>query len=85
MKLQLIYRPNSDQVRVVEEFAHEFERIHAKNIELVSLDTREGALLAQTYDILQSPAILALRDDGQLVQLWAGESLPLMDEVAAYR
>jgi hypothetical protein len=27
---------------------------------------------------------MALRDDGQVLQLWEGERLPLMSEVAAY-
>lgn len=52
--------------------------------EVVNVDSREGGALASLYGAQQYPAILALRDDGQLLQSWEGDTLPLMDEVAAY-
>ena len=84
MKITILYRPVSEFARAVEEFAHDIE--HQQNVkpELVSLDTREGAHMAELYDITQYPAILALRDDGELLQSWTGAELPLMNEVAAY-
>lgn len=85
MKVLLLYRPNSEHARIVEEFVHEFERREAsRKIELVDVDSREGSATASLYDILQHPAILVTADDGQVIQMWAGPQLPLMDEVAAY-
>jgi len=85
MKLLILYRPDSEHSRAVDEFSHEFERNHAgKKVELMSLNTREGAALASLYDITRYPAILATTDDGQLLQNWQGDQLPLMNEVAAY-
>lgn len=56
----------------------------ARKVELVSLDTRDGASTASLYDVMQYPAILALTNDGQLVKEWEGDMLPLRNEVAYY-
>jgi len=69
---------------MVEEYVQDFERQRGQTIELISLDTVEGADMARLYGILQYPALLVIRDDGQLLKEWQGERLPLMDEVAGY-
>lgn len=85
MKVVILYRPESEHGRQVEEFAREFTRREpSRRIDLISLDTRDGAAMATLYDITQYPAILAMRDDGQLLQWWQGQQLPLMNELAAY-
>ena len=84
MKVVALYHPKSEFSRIVEDYSRDFERTKGKAIELVSLDTPEGAQMAKLYDIVQYPALLALRDDGQLLNKWEGEQLPLMNEVAGY-
>lgn len=85
MKVVVVYRPASEHGRSVEEFLHEFQRLHPSvKVETKDLETEEGARAAELYDIVAPPAILALRDDGSVLQLWSGENLPLMNEVAAY-
>ena len=84
MKVIALYRPNSEHARPIEEYARDFERQRGKAIELMSLDTRDGAEKANLYSIMQYPALVAVRDDGQLLRDWQGARLPLMDEVAAY-
>lgn len=84
MKVSILYHPHSEFSRKVEEYAHDFKRFNNKEIELLSLETREGADMARMYDIVRYPAIIATRDDGQLMKEWQGENLPLMREVAAY-
>jgi hypothetical protein len=85
MKVLLLYRPKSEHARTVEEFVREFERRDAsRKIEVVDIDSRDGTAMASLYDIMDQPAILVLADDGQLLQMWVGSQLPLMDEVAAY-
>ena len=84
MKITVIYHPESDHARLVEEFSHELNRRHGVSPELVSLETREGAAMASLYDVTQYPAVVAVRDNGQVAQTWIGENLPLMNEVAAY-
>ena len=84
MKAVILYRPNSEFARPVEEYAKDFEANRGKVIKLVSLDTVEGADIAKLYDIMQYPALVIIRGDGQLLKEWQGERLPLMDEVAGY-
>lgn len=84
MKALILYRPNSEFARPVEEYVRDFERTRNKTIKLVSLDTQEGSSQAKLYDIVQYPALLVVRDDGQIMKVWQGPQLPLMDEVAGY-
>lgn len=63
----------------------EFGRVYpGHKLELVDLNTRDGASKAEIYGIVQYPAVLALANDGQLLKEWQGEPLPLMSEVAYY-
>jgi hypothetical protein len=87
MKLLILYRPNSEHATRVETYVRDFEHQHdmgSKGIELVSVDTREGAATASLYDIWQFPAFLAIDVDGRILNIWQGDQLPLMDEVAGY-
>ena len=86
MKVLVIYRPNSEQARSVEEFIREFERRHDQGyrLEVISIDSRDGSATASLYDILQHPAILVLADNGSVQQSWVGDSLPRIADVVAY-
>lgn len=85
MKVAILYRPNSEHGRRVEEFIHDYKSRHAdKQLEVVNIDTRDGASMANLYGVVQYPAILVLQADGYAQKIWQGESLPLMDEVVAY-
>ncbi len=85
VKLLVLYRPNSDHASDVESFVRDFQRQHdlGNKLELMSMNTRDGVATASLYDIMSYPAILALSDDGTLLNSWIG-TLPLMDEVAGY-
>ena len=84
MKAVMLYQPNSEDSRNVEEYIRDFERTRGRSIELISLSTRDGAAIASLYDVVQYPGLLVIREDGQLVTFWQGEKLPLMNEVAGY-
>lgn len=86
MKLVILYRPNSEHARVVEDFMRDFERQAGSSArtEVLNLDTREGAATASLYDVVQYPGLLVTTDDGQMVRSWEGNMLPLMNEVASY-
>ena len=84
MKVVALYRQNSEHGRNVEEFIHEFSRRTSKEIEHIDIDSKEGSSAAELYDITEYPAILAIANDGSLQNMWIGEPLPLIDEVAAY-
>lgn len=85
MKALILYRQNSEYARRVEEFLYMFNRMHPeKKTEVLDLDTREGSTIAAMYDIMQYPAVIAVRDDGSPSNIWQGEQLPLMDELAGH-
>lgn len=85
MKVVILYKPNSEGSRVVEEFAREFSRRYEdRRLDLVSVDTRDGSATATLYDVMKWPTVLALADDGQIIHEWQGESMPLMNEVSYY-
>lgn len=85
MRIVVIYRPASEYGRQVDEFVHDYRASHGSGrVEVLDIDSRDGAAAASLYDVMTYPAILALRDDGQLLKSWEGGELPLMDEVAGY-
>jgi hypothetical protein len=86
MKIVVLYRPESEQARLTEGFIRDYQRQghNADTLQVLNIDSSEGQAAAGLYGVVQYPAILALRDDGQLQRSWEGDSLPLMDEVAAY-
>lgn len=84
MKVVILYRPNSEFARRAEEYAVNFERQRGKKIELISIDTKDGSDMARLYDVTRYPAVLATRDNGEMLALWQDDQLPLMNEVAAY-
>jgi hypothetical protein len=85
MKVLVLYRPNSEHARLIEEFVRDYQSRHQPDhLEVLNIDTREGSATATLYDIMQYPAILVLHTDGYVQKIWQGDSLPLMDEVSAY-
>lgn len=86
MKLLILYRPNSEHASDIESFVRDFQMRHdiGSRLQLVSVNTREGAATASLYDIMSYPSILAVADDGSVINMWQGQPLPLMDEVAGY-
>ncbi len=85
MRVLVLYRPNSEHARLIEEFIHDYQAQRPQDkLEVLSLNTREGSAMASLYDVLQYPSLLVLRDDGYVQKIWQGEQLPLLDEVAAY-
>lgn len=85
MKVVVIYRPNSEHARQVETFIQDYQHQHSSGrLEILDVDSRDGAAMATLYDIMQYPTILALANDGSVTKTWEGEMLPLMDELAYY-
>ena len=84
MKVLILYRPNSEHDTLVQRFVRDFMHRTSREVELVSLDTRDGAATASLYDVLQYPAVLVVENHGSVQQLWQGEQLPLIDEVSYF-
>lgn len=85
MRTVILYHPNSEQAALAEPFKHDYEARHyGFKIELVSLETIEGAAMARTYDIVRYPAILVINTDGSFQQLWQDQPWPPIEEVFSY-
>ncbi len=81
MRVQILYRPNSEHDSLIKDFIRTYHSKESKDIELLDVDSPKGDEIAKLYDIVQYPAILVLRNDGQLQKMWQGSDLPLADEV----
>ena len=84
MKAVILYHPKSAEARTVEDYAKDFKNRTNRVIEMVSLETREGAATASLYDIVRYPALMVLDQSGHLQMGWQGQELPLMDELTGY-
>lgn len=84
MIVKVIYRYESDHAREVLDYLRDFSRQTGRTIEEVDPDTPDGAHTCRTYDIVEYPTMIALSDDGVLLQLWRGRPLPTIDEVSYY-
>jgi len=85
MKTVIYSRDKRDYSRAVSEFVEMFSRKYpGHTIELKDPDSREASLRMSMLGVDRYPAIVVSRDDDAVVQLWQGEPLPLLDEVAAY-
>lgn len=81
-----MYRPVSEHGRIMEDYARDFTISNpSKTIDLVSLETKDGADKARAYDITSYPAVIVVNEDGSYQKHWEGsECPPLMQELASY-
>lgn len=84
MKVAVIYRSQSENERLVLDFERDYFHQTGRELTLYDINTREGADLAELYDVVRYPAVLAMSNDGALLQMWQGEILPLMSDVMYY-
>jgi len=87
MKVLVLYRPNSEFARQVEEFIHDLQTRHnvdERHLQVLDYDSREGAATASLYDVMTQPSVVVVGDDGGYVKSWDGGTLPLLDEVVGY-
>ena len=84
MKVIVLYHKQSDHIGLVEDFIRDYKRFKNKELQLISLETQEGADYANLYGIVQYPAFLAIANDGTMQRMWQGIPMPLMDELDFY-
>lgn len=84
MRTFIVFREESDHARPVLDYLRDFYRQTGKELETVDPDTRDGAALCRTYDIVEYPSVVALDQGGQLQNLWRGLPLPTISEVSYY-
>ena len=84
MRIVVVYKDTSDHGREVREYVDDFEKQTGLKIEVMDPDSGRNDFFLRAYDIVEYPTILAIADDGRLLQIWRGRPLPLFDEVAYY-
>ena len=80
----MIWREESDYARSVIEWLREFEHRTGRTIESFEPDSPEGESICRIYDIVEYPTIIALNDEGKMLQEWRGVMLPKIDDVSYY-
>lgn len=84
MRVVVVYKEQSEHARTVEEFLRFFEQVTGRKLETMEPETRDGIGFCTTYDIMQYPTVIALTDDGQILNKWPGLPLPTVNEVSFY-
>jgi hypothetical protein len=84
VKAIIIYKPESDHARAVEEYLRDFLSRTGHELETIDPDTTEGTEMCRVYDIVEYPSVVALSDDGQLQNSWRGLPLPTISELSYY-
>ena len=84
MKLLLLYRPESEHARAVDNFLREMHARSSQEVELVDVDSQEGVRKVELYDAMQYPTVVATTDDGQLQKMWSGTPLPMVNDVLGF-
>ena len=84
MKVTILYRKDRDYNRTLEEYVREFKSRTGQDLEMVDVDSREGSAKAELYDAVQYPAIIAENYQGEMMRMWQGMPLPLMNELSFY-
>ena len=82
MRIVCVYRDNQDYTRSVTDWLENFYRQTGKTIE--SMDPDQNTSFCETYDIVEYPTILVLGNSGEVIAMWRGRELPLINEVNYY-
>ena len=85
MKVVVLTKDGYDYSSAVDTFITELNAGSFGNeVERLDPDTYEGESLARSLDILEFPAVVALDDNGGMIQQWLGMPLPPISEVSYY-
>lgn len=82
MRVVCVYRDNQDYTRSVTEWLENFYRQTGARIEELDPDRDPG--FCEAYDIVEYPTIIALGPTGEVLEMWRGRDLPLLNEVSFY-
>lgn len=84
MRVVCISKPRQDYSSAVYEWLGNIERLLHKEVEVIDPDTKDGAHFAATYDITLYPTVLALDNNGSVIESWRGLPLPPLNSVHFY-
>ncbi len=84
MKTYVIYKDASDHARSVIDYLHDFERQTGKKLETIDPETREGAAMCRSYDVVEYPTVISTDNNGIMQQMWRGLPMPTISEISYY-
>jgi hypothetical protein len=84
MRVVVVYKDQTDYARSVIDFLRDFQHQTGHDVETLNPESPEGIDFCQTYDIMEYPTMIAISDDGQMQNSWAGLPLPTISEVSFY-
>ena len=84
MRVAVIYKNESDHAREVLDYLRDFERQTGHQIETIDPESKDGIDTCRAYDIVEYPTVIALADDGRMLNMWRGRPLPTISEVSFY-
>ena len=82
MRTICVFRDNQDYTRAVTDWLEDFYRRTGRHIETMNPD--ENTDFCTTYDIVEYPTIITLGNSGEVIAMWRGRNLPLINEVSYY-
>jgi len=82
MRTICVFRDNQDYTRAVTDWLEDFYRRTGRHIETMNPD--ENTDFCTTYDIVEYPTIITLGNSGEVIAIWRGRNLPLINEVSYY-
>lgn len=82
MRTICIFRDNEDYTRQVTDWLEDFYRRTGKHVETMNPD--ENVNFCKTYDIVEYPTIITIGNSGEVIAMWRGRTLPLINEVSYY-
>ena len=80
----MVTKSGTDYTRDVDTYLADFQRVTGRELEVLDPESPEGISFCESYDILQSPTLIALSVDGYEQNRWVGTPLPTINEVSYY-
>lgn len=84
MRVIVLTKDRTDYARDVETYLNDFKRVTNRELEVLDPESPRGVDFCRTYDIMQFPSMIALGEDGQMLNLWKGLPFPTINEVSYY-
>jgi len=84
MRVVVVFKDRTDTTRDVETFLRDFTHQTGHELESLDPESMAGIDFCRAYDIVEYPSVIALTDEGQMLNLWRGIPLPTISEVSYY-
>jgi len=84
MKTIVVYKDNTENSRIVNDFLRDFTSQTGKKLETLDPQTPAGISFCEAYGVTSYPSVLAIAENSTLQKMWVGLPLPTIMEVSYY-